>query len=198
MTNLVFLGTVVIGGLLLAFFAFAFTIVLALAGVGQGIASLLGLALRPFLSPSGASAERTTAGPASADRDRAAVVAKADSILAAQKAAAAASASMAAAAASARELEGASVQSASDEPAADDPAPAGGDAVAPAASPVPSGPVPSGPSPSGPVPSAPAPSDEPAPAPAGPRTVPISVVVRSRTGATTVAGTTTVALDRAG
>ncbi|WP_077488881.1 hypothetical protein [Sinomonas mesophila] len=92
--NLVYLGTLVIGGVLFLCFSMAFVIVLFLAGAGQGVASLLGIVLRPFqrLFARGQAQERTTAAPAGADSVRAAVVAKADAILASHSAATYASA----------------------------------------------------------------------------------------------------------
>ena len=86
--NLVYIGTLAIGGVLFIFFAMAFVITLFLAGFGQGVASLVGLMFRPLarLFEPG-EAEGTTAVPAHPDYARAAVVAKADAILAAQKAA---------------------------------------------------------------------------------------------------------------
>lgn len=86
--NLVFIGTLIMGVLLFVFLAGAFVITLLIAGAGQGVASVIGLALRPFRRlAEDAAAERTTAEAARADHVRAAVIAKADAILAAQRAA---------------------------------------------------------------------------------------------------------------
>ena len=84
--NLVYIGTLAIGGVLFIFFSIAFVITLLLAGAGQGVASLLGLVLRPVHRLFRREQERTTAAPAQADYVRAAVVAKAEAILASQQA----------------------------------------------------------------------------------------------------------------
>lgn len=87
--NLVYVGTLVIGGVLFSFFSMAFVIILFLAGTGQGAASLAGLLVRALPRLGRAEAQESTApAPANADWVRAAVVAKADAILASQKAAA--------------------------------------------------------------------------------------------------------------
>ena len=86
--NLVYIGTLVIGGVLFAFFSMAFVITLFLAGTGQGVASLIGLVVRPLqrLRRRQAQESTTAAAPVSTDYVRAAVVAKAEAILASQKA----------------------------------------------------------------------------------------------------------------
>ncbi|WP_430297463.1 hypothetical protein [Sinomonas sp. B1-1] len=90
--NLVYIGTLILGGVLFAFLAAAFGITLLIAGAGQGIASIIGLLLRPLRRTAGqTAAERTTADAADADHIRTAVIAKADAILASQRAAAVAS-----------------------------------------------------------------------------------------------------------
>ena len=93
--NLVYIGTLVIGGVLFAFFSMAFVITLFLAGTGQGIASLVGLVVRPLQRFRRPRSEQSTtaAAPVSADYVRAAVVAKAEAILASQRAASAAAGS---------------------------------------------------------------------------------------------------------
>jgi hypothetical protein len=88
-TNLVYVGTVVIGGLLVAFLAVATFITLIIAGAGQGVASLVTRVVRLLKReqrPADAVAD------ARAEHARQAIVAKADAILAAQRAAAEAAA----------------------------------------------------------------------------------------------------------
>ncbi|BCT77863.1 hypothetical protein SCMU_37050 [Sinomonas cyclohexanicum] len=89
-TNLVYFGTVMIGGVLVAFLAVATTITLIICGAGQGVASLVSAILRALRR------QEQPAAPAEAARTentrteytRQAIVAKADAILAARRAAA--------------------------------------------------------------------------------------------------------------
>jgi hypothetical protein len=91
-TNLVYFGTLMIGGVLLLFLGVATVITLVIAGTGQGAASLVMAALRALrdLVRRLAAHEEpaATSEEARAEYARRAVVAKADAILAARKAAA--------------------------------------------------------------------------------------------------------------
>lgn len=88
-TNLVYFGTVMIGGVLVAFLAVATTITLIICGAGQGVASLVSAILRALrrqeqpAAPVAARSENTRT-----EYTRQAIVAKADAILAARRAAA--------------------------------------------------------------------------------------------------------------
>lgn len=84
-TNLVYVGTLAIGGALVAFLAVATIITLIIAGSGQAIASIVVRILRVVRHA------RQSAGAAEETRTvytREAIVAKADAILAARRAAA--------------------------------------------------------------------------------------------------------------
>ncbi|GAB3272115.1 hypothetical protein GCM10027449_08410 [Sinomonas notoginsengisoli] len=95
--NLVYFGTLVIGGVLLVFLAVATVITLVVAGTGQAVASVLMATVRALR---GAVLEPPTlaAEAARAEYTRQAVVAKADAILAAQRTVLTAAAKAAAAA----------------------------------------------------------------------------------------------------
>lgn len=94
-TNLVYFGTLMIGGVLLVFLAVATVITLVVAGVGQAVASIL-MALVRAIRGTVLEAPEVTAEAARTEYTRKAVVAKADAILASQRAAATAAAEAAA------------------------------------------------------------------------------------------------------
>lgn len=135
--NLVYLGTLVIGGALLAFLAAATAMTLVIAGMGQGVASILTLVWRALraavrAATGRATAERTTAEGAPttpealrAEYARQAVIAKADALLAAKKSAATAASEAAATAREPRSTESEDAVPADDDvavPAATEPA----------------------------------------------------------------------------
>ncbi|WP_369045620.1 hypothetical protein [Sinomonas sp. P10A9] len=95
-TNLVYFGTLIVGGALIVFLAAATVITLIIAGAGQGVASIVATILR-LLRTRPHEEPEMLAEAARTEYTRKAVVAKADAILAARRAdAAAASAATAA------------------------------------------------------------------------------------------------------
>lgn len=123
-TNLVYFGTLMIGGVLLVFVTAAMAITLVIAGAGQGVASLAAAAVRAVLALVGRARLQRSAAPeeapgqteeARAEYARRAVVAKADALLAAKRAAAAAASEAAAGSRSPRATEAEDVEPADEE-----------------------------------------------------------------------------------